>query len=336
MCKRFEKISAVFLSLVLLLCACLLGSCGRSQAGSDKGYTASTVRIAYGFAFLSSAMHIMEIRGILQKYLPEGVSVEYSNLLNFNNIREAMVSGSVDIGAMNNISIISALENDLPLLILSSGVGVSAKMFSVNEEIKSLDDIGGSHKIALSNLGGMYHFSLMLQSKELYGDSQKYSNNLVVMPYAEMMASISAKTVDCAVLTSPYIQQVEESGEYPEILDLTPILTKYKMGDVIVANKDFHEKNPLLIEAMNNAVAEAMDYMNNQPQEASVLLADFYGTGEDPASLEALIKMLPPSMELSESSYDSLASFMYEIDMLPAPPKKFSELPNYETIPKVA
>jgi hypothetical protein len=49
-----------------------------------------------------------------------------------------------------------------------------------------------------------------------------------------------------------------------------------------------------------------------------------------------MLRKYPPQFTISESSHNKLADLCYTLGMLPNPPKKFSELPNYESIPKVA
>ncbi len=120
-----------------------------------------------------------------------------------------------------------------------------------------------------------------------------------------------------------------------EIEDLTPTAEKYYLGTLTVTSKKFAEENPELAEIFLQVTKKTIDWMNANPKEAGRILAEEY-EGVDAADIEKQITAAPVRLEISESAYDTVANLMYEMGTLPAPPKKFSELPNYDTIPKTA
>jgi hypothetical protein len=73
--------------------------------------------------------------------------------------------------------------------------------------------------------------------------------------------------------------------------------------------------------------------MNEKPGEAAVILSDFLGdiSAED---IEEQIKSGPPRVEVSENAYNKAADIMYNMGWLSNKPRQFSELPNYNRIPK--
>ena len=73
--------------------------------------------------------------------------------------------------------------------------------------------------------------------------------------------------------------------------------------------------------------------MLGNTHEAAVLLTKYWDY--DVAIIEKELMDLPPSYEISESGFDSLASFMYEMGSIKIRPKKLSEMPNYLDIPRV-
>ncbi len=101
-----------------------------------------------------------------------------------------------------------------------------------------------------------------------------------------------------------------------------------------VGSQEFADNNPMLVEALISASQEAMDFLNNNPSEAAELLTHQYD-GVSTAEIEEQIKAVPFTIDISESAYDTVANLMFEIGAIPESPQKFSELPNYDTIPQV-
>jgi NitT/TauT family transport system substrate-binding protein len=332
MCKIFKV--QIFFAFTLVGCI-LLSACMGNNDDTNKGYTASEIKIGYTSTYGSSVLHLMMLTNMIEEFLPNDVSVKWFSLENANNNRDALVSGSTDVGSQTMISMVTSIANDLPLVFLANSVVVSAKVYSADSDILSLGDIKSSDKIALSNLGGMYQFAIELYCKDKYGDAKLFQNNYIAMAYPEMFASVlTSDDISCVVLTSPYIQMADQSEKLFEIMDLTSVLSENNVSNVISANKDFYENNPVLIEALNKAIDKATRFMNEQPSEAAKIIAEWGNAGDNVKEIEENIKRSPPTIYFSESAYNKVSELMYEVGMIQSQPKMFSELPNYDSIPK--
>jgi hypothetical protein len=118
------------------------------------------------------------------------------------------------------------------------------------------------------------------------------------------------------------------------ILDLTPYSERLGVGYWWVVSQSFYDNNPEYIDAFYNALQDAVDFIHNQPDEAAAVMQEIWPT----YSIEEIKVIFEESntrVEISESAYNKLANFMYEIDLLENPPKPLSELPNYDSLPLI-
>ncbi len=106
-----------------------------------------------------------------------------------------------------------------------------------------------------------------------------------------------------------------------------------QLGSVCASNNEFVNNNPVLVNAYLEASREAMEYMNENPVESAVLLAKSYGI--EASVIEEQIRAVTLQQEISETAYNTVVELMFNAGILENTPKKFSELPNYDTIPKV-
>lgn len=324
-----QKTERLVLFIIVTVLAVALSSCRKEPdtirlhcPTSSVGYTGAIPQL-----FLSTE--------ILSGKLPDNYIIEPVNINSSVDVRDALVSGKIDIGIVSGSVAISALENEMPIVILGNSVFQSAKVYSGNPNIRSVEDITKSDKLATISIGNIYHLAFMIACKEKYGDAGLYNDNLIVMDYADMFASFSAQSSELsgAIMNFPNTIRADKNESLFPILDLTPIIKEYEIGMYIVTSKDFYNDNAELIETFYKAFVEAIDFMNENPGEAALILSEFYD-GIDASDVEAQIKSAPPKLEISESAYDKVAGLMYEVGMIPNPPKKFANLPNYDRIPK--
>jgi NitT/TauT family transport system substrate-binding protein len=321
-------------AISIMLAIALTTSCGFNPT-LESGYKETKIRLVCGAAYSSVVAHVVKLKGLLDNKLPEDVSAEWITIESSAGSRDALASNQVDVAYSSLITIISGIENGLPVTILSNSSTFPAYIYSNNPDINHLEDIKPTHRVAISSLGGANHLSLLLASKEAFGNVDQFNSNLSAMSYSDILASLmTSKDIDCAVIGFPNVSAANRIQNLKVIHDLTPILKKYNLGHCISASQSFSENNPVLIKAVLDATQEAMDFLNNNPSEAAKLLTQQY-SGVSVEEIEEQIKAIPFTTNISESSYNSIASLMYEISILTTPPKKFSELSNYDAIPKI-
>jgi NitT/TauT family transport system substrate-binding protein len=313
--------------------SCLTG-CFK-QSANGLGNAADIVNIRYGQTTSTLTAQYVMASGMLEDKLPSNISVKWHDIWSSTDAREALVAGWVDIAILSAPSVISAINNDLPITVLSGATMQASTLYSSSKDIKSLDDINETHKIASLSIGGSVHLALKQLAKARYGDPLRFDNNMVSMQYADMFAMVkSSDTLDAIIVGFPNTIHANNSSALTPILNFGETEAAPTQSFYLVANSVFYNENPALINTFKEAFGQATSFIKKYPEEAAdVIYENFY---QDIAlsDLQSQIKEEPPFFEISESSYDTLAQFMYESGVINSTPKKFSELPNYDAIPK--
>jgi ABC-type nitrate/sulfonate/bicarbonate transport system substrate-binding protein len=270
---------------------------------------------------------------LLQKHLPEDITVEWQNIDVQTDMRDAVAAGKVDIAVLPTSQLIIANSSGIPLVPISDFVAFRTALYSHHDNIKSLDDIGPGDKISAASFGNVSHTSLQFYCDEIYGDPLRYDSNILPMSYADMWASVeSSNDLSAALIGFSDSLRADASNKLAMIADLSPYSTKNCLGSIAMTTAAFYNNNPAYIEAYRKAAKEAVDFVINDTHEAAILLANHWEY--DVAIIEKELTDLPPYYEISESGYDALAAFMYKMGSIKSEPKKFSDFPNYADVPK--
>jgi ABC-type nitrate/sulfonate/bicarbonate transport system substrate-binding protein len=328
-----KSIRQVKRALALLLVSSAL----LSFVGCTRQTDTNTLRIGYDHTTASFVMQYIMLSGLLEEKLPEGVSVEWADVLSSTARRDALVTGSLDISVLNMPAFIAAYENGMPLVMLSGSIIQEGMVFSARPDIRSLGDVDQSHKIAILTIGGVMHLALMLAAEAEFGDANRFDSSLVAMQYPDMFATVeTSDMLDIVIAPFPNSLRANEMDKLTPIHDLSLISASNHLGHVMVANKDYHGDNPVLINSFREAFHEAVSFIIENPEQASMLVHDRIYSDIDFEDLVTYVRdVQSPFFEISESAYDNIANLMYEVGIIPNPPGRFAELPNYDSIPKV-
>lgn len=315
----------------ILLCIFTLFACKKQEA-NGKGYVNNVIRINDTGQMASCVQRIIKLQNMLELYLPENVNVEWTNILNTDAIRDSVATNQIDIAGMGIVAFIAAKENGYPLILLSATAGANAYLYSNNININKFKDISSSSRIAIQTIGSSYYLAFLIATRDVFGDPLIFNKNLITMPPVETLSSLkTSKDLDCAVIQLPYSIEANKIENLTMIEDLNPIMIKYGLTACFFTNEKFFNKNPILIDAFNKAVVDAVKFINEYTSEAAFLLSDSYGI--EPIYIEEQFRSFPVELEIK--GYDNISNLLFEIGLLDRKPGKFGDLPNYKDIPKI-
>ena len=325
MMKRF------MILIVLLIFALSLASCSSEPSDeSNAGFSSTVIRINGSNNQVSAIQLVIRYKELLEPYLPDGVTVEWTDIANAADQRDAIVAGRVDIAGVAVPNVITALDNGLPLVIISAAAGSPVYMYSNNPDIQKFQDINAETRISLVTKGNAPHLAFLAKCKDVFGEATIFENNLVPMPHTEALASLeSGRELDCSMFSLPTTLRANEIEGIQMIDDLTPYINEYGLTSYFVANEDFYKLNPMLIEAFRMASRDAVEYIRNNLSEVSILLGDLYEV--DSVHIEEALLDCPPSLEVR--GFDRLVDLMFEAGILANEPMRLEDLPNFDDIP---
>lgn len=315
--KHGKKVIAVMLILIMTLS---LAACGGGDETAD-GKTKLTIAHQYGIAY--APLEVMKQQKLIEKHY-DGVEVEWSTLNSGSAINEGFLSGDIDVGAMGVGPAVTGVTSGVPYKICSNMSAQPHKIMTNNPNIKSLKDIT-DEKIALVNIGSIQHILLAMAAKEQLGDAHALDENIAAMAHPDGMSSLISGSVDCHLTTSPYVFKEAEEDGITEVEALESVWPSGNSFIVAVASTDLQENNPELYDAVVAALAEAIDYINNNTAEAAEMLCE--AEDVDAATMEKWLTDKDCAYSTETKGVMDMANFMAEEGFLENEgPKDFSDL----------
>jgi NitT/TauT family transport system substrate-binding protein len=314
------------ITFVVIAGAIIAGIFINNQNKEDIGedYKTDTIVIATSVNQTKAILNIMQTDKLIEKYLPEGVSVEWANVSGFADTRDAIVSGQVNFASSGAPGVINAIEQGYPLRIVANSMSTSAKIYSNNPKIKSVKDLSEANRIAIQSLGGFYNLALNIISNENFNDYMSLESKLVELEYEDMLASLrTSSDIDAAIIAFPYTPEADNVEKLTMIYDATETIKENLLGNYLYTSTKFAEENPTLVKAFLKAEKEAVDYMNNDPRGAAQKLAKMYDDMEVDVLYDELIAF-PPKMSIT--NYDKITELLFSVGILDkAPTSKYTE-----------
>lgn len=317
------------ISFLLLSGLCLsLAGCGEGGAASEDEPLIITIN-CYNGNYVEATAQIIRQEGLLEKYLPENVTIEYTSLVSGPEIRDALLSGDIQIADMSLVTFQTGLENNLPLTLISFCGGTPINVYSNKNEITSLEDFTEGDQITVTNRATNLHAAYLAQCKELGLDVAKCDSMLVAAPNTEALALLSdGNTVSGSILSFPTYLSADEMEGVHLVSDMSEAITKYSVGSAFMTTSEFYNEHPEIIEAFRKAQDDALALFAEEPERMAEILAELYDV--DSAAVLEVIEAAPPTKSLA--GYDNLAALLYEVGILRQEPILFAELPNYQDI----
>lgn len=243
--------------------------------------------------------------------------------------RDALATNRAAIAIIENTKVIPSIEQGYTISILGGGSITQRGIYTSNPDIKTPNDLIGK-KIA--HQGSSVIVTLKTDLKRNY-DIEITDEQLLSVGEQELLNMIATNQVDVAILTGTMSEKMTSvNSEVHEIYDLTPEAQRIGVSNWLVGSTQFFDEHPELLESVMKAYTEALNEAKDDPKGVSEMLAPLFGISA--TQIEKELTMYPP--ELGIYGYDEMANILYENGDLRNPAKPFSELTNYDQIPKKA
>lgn len=263
---RFKTRAALLLAGVLALA---LAGCGGKQK--------TTLNIAQQFGVAYAPLELMKENGILDKYLPEGVSANWQQFGGPTAIREAMLAGDVDFGFMGVAPVIVGAASGMEWRYAT---GISRNQVAITTTkpgVGCLADLAPTDRIAVISPACTQHVLLCMAVQKELGNGRALDNQLVSMSLPDAAnALISGTEIVGDVSTPPYLQKELENGAHI-LYEGTDLMGGPFTMISGVAMEKFYQDYPELYDAFLKALGESVDYIANNLDQAAAQLAPVYG-----------------------------------------------------------
>lgn len=296
-----KKILCVLLFMTVALTGC-------------KTSDANKIILADQFGLAYAPIEIMKQKGFLEKALMDmgqgDTEIEWVKMANTSAIREAMVSGALDIGFVGIPPFILGKDNGMDWRIISGVSESPVGLVTKDNSLLHLSDLTERHRIILPQPGSIQHILLMMGLENEGLDPKTLDKQLVAMSHPDgRLAFKTGGKEQLHLTTPPFLNEALTDSDTKELLTGEEAFGGAFTFIVAICEPQFFERSSHY-KAFQVALSEAIDFMNNHPDEALKILIDAYDY--DPALIETVLRH--PQMRFSNAinGLEKFCDFMYD------------------------
>ena len=270
-----KKTLSILILGVLVLTACSHGV--SSTETSEKTEKVTTIRIAQQFGLGYAALTIADEFDLFEKYLP-GLEVEWLQLGSGGAINEAFIANEIDVAVMGIPPFLIGWNKGIPWRVAAGMCIMPLSLQTYKQDIDSLADFTGEDKIAYPAPGSIQHILLSMAAEKQLGSATALDDIGVAMAHPDAAAALINQRDITGHFTSPPYNFKELNTEgIKTVVDGTEAFGTEFTFLVAVASEDLYKNNPQAYAAFVMGVAEATEYINENPEEAAEILAPSFG-----------------------------------------------------------
>jgi len=329
--------------LAMSLVACQSAAPAPAPSPTDSGAPATEAPAEGGIIETPATLQVGIIpspdSAVLYLGVDEGFFSQYGIELEFNAaqggaaIVPPVVSGQWQLGFSNIVSIMQAVENGQPLVIIApsgstwgeEGKGINRLYVRGDSGITSAAQLEGK-TVAVNTLGNLLQTEAEVSISSAGGDPSKV--NFVEVPPPSGVAALIEGQVDAAMCNEPFCMQMEAQGA----VELDDSAYTLAPGETVATAAWFTtrqqiEDNPQLFANLQAAINESNAFATANPDKTREKMLEVVTTLDPEAAKVMLLNNWPASFE--EASLAPLAEAAVRFGHLKA-------IPDYDSLVWVA
>lgn len=289
------------LTIIRIFCSCALVLTMSSNASAQPKVTKVTVFQAIQ-TLLYTTYYVAIDKGFFTKH---GLDVTTVTAGNASNAVAALISGSATFCITDPMTIGIARHKGAPIKVVSAAVtGVPVWIVvPPNSPIKTIKDLEGKTVTSgVKPTTDTYLFEDLMKKNHI-----KVNENLIALG-GEPAALFAGKS-DAAVVYSPQVDEVTAQGGRI-IYSFTNTVKSGWAFSGVGAREETIEKQPAVVQAFTDALADAMQYMRQHPEGAEEVGVKQFPTLPAPLVRAAVKRMItehvyPTSPVLTKAMFDN-------------------------------
>lgn len=223
--------------------------------------------------FFPNVTHAPALVGIDQGYFQSElgqVKLETRVFSAGPELMEAMAAGEIDVAYIGPGPALTGFARGVPIQIISGANNAGAVLVAAPKSgISSPKDLAGK-KVAIPQYGNTQDISLrhLLLENGLKDKAKGGNVEIFQAAPADVLTLFAQNQIDAALVPEPWGAILEQKAGAKLVLDWNHI---WKDGSypttVVIAKKDYAEKNPSAINAFLGAHRKAVEFINGHPAE---------------------------------------------------------------------
>jgi NitT/TauT family transport system substrate-binding protein len=311
---------------VLLVGLLGLGCAGAPGAVPKAADEATTIRIAKqpGLGYLG--LIVMREKHLIEKYAPS-VQVQWNELTSGPAIRDAIVAGQLDVGSGGVAPFIQGWDKGIKWRAIAALNDMPLYLNTNKPEITGLKDFQPGDKIALPAPGSIQHITLQMAAEKELGNPKALDGNIVAMAHPDGTQALLARADIVGHFTSPPFQydQLKNPG-IKRVLNSYDVLGGPHTFNLAWMSEDFKAKNPRLYAAFVDALKEATEFINKNPEETAQLFVSGEQVKNTPEDILAQMKAEGVRFSTTPNGLMKYAEFMKRTGTIEKAPASWKDL----------
>ncbi len=266
---------------VLLTFAAVLGSataCGSSgspaPSGGSPGGGSTTVSVGVVPVVDVAPLYLGIKKGF---FAGQRLKVVPRQVQQGSAIITQVVSGGLDIGFSNNVSLIAAASRGIPLRIVAAGNQAGPGMYSAifvrkDSPITAPRDLAGKRIAvnAVENVGPLV-VNAALQARGVNVSKVAY----VAVPFPNMASALARRQVDAVWAVEPFSGAISAQGGARLLLEPYPLLPKNFPVASYFVSAGYRSSHADVVSRFTRAMNESLTYAQAHPAEVRQILPTF-------------------------------------------------------------
>jgi len=262
-----------------------------SSAAQEKPIS---IAIQYGYAYLPVV--VADQKGFFSKQLAaKGIdtSVEIKKISGAPAINDALISGTIDIGAYGLPGMLIAAEktkSSIKIRGLAALVAGDNGFYTNKSEIKDLKDLGANDRIAVTSTTGQQGLLVRMAAKKAFGDAKHFDTMMVQLPHPDATSGLLAGgTISAYVAPHPYSDVLEANAKIHKLFNFSDYLGQQVTSGLLATTGKFIDERKDASLAIVAAIEEADNFIRENPKEAADI---FLGSEKSSLNADQIQKML--------------------------------------------
>jgi len=280
------KKNLLFLTILTLIVAVLAACGGKEEENAEKD-SVKEVRIGYFPNMTHIATIVALEKGFYTEQFGDDIKITTSTFNDGSAFMEAMSTNSIDLGTVGPTPALNTYVKNPEHEIIAGAVnGGAVLVVGKDSGINSVEDLKGK-KVAVPTFGSTQDVGLMksLQDAGLTASSTGNGDVTTIKQAPADTAALMLKgEIDAAATQEPWGVNIETNGNAKLLLDASQFAWgSDSTNTVVTARKAFTSNNPELTKKALKAYAQAVDFINENPEESIQLFLDHVKglTGKD-------------------------------------------------------
>lgn len=250
-------------------------------------------------------------KGFFEK---RNLDVNLTKVAIISNIPSAILSGSLQVGVSTPTVLIDAAEGGLPLVGIAGGTRFvkNPSIFSVvvrqGVTATSAKDLEGKRV----GVPGLRSIADVLFRKWLLDKGVNPARvTIVEAPFPQMKDLLKGGTIDAVAVLEPFRSRIVSDNTGFRLADYVAEVNPDVLGGVWIAQREWASANPRALTAFRESLAEAIEFIKNQNEEARAIESKYLGFSTP--------VLLPYSLPVSNADLETYVRYAREVGYLKKP-----------------